>query len=152
MAQHIFQVDLVHSADELYTIRQKSNESLREYAGRFCYEYSRCAEANDKTALKAFTIGMHKCFFKYMMNANTWKTYSEVMMQAYNHAFTEVRTYQGNPHMVNHYQQVGNGSQVLPSEEILVIQTPSASSPASFSYSLSHQTYPSLGKGKDFYS
>ncbi|KAM1456499.1 hypothetical protein ACFX2I_033792 [Malus domestica] len=42
--------------------------------------------------------------------------------------------------MVNPYQQVGSGSQVLPSEEILAIQTPIASSPASFSYSLSHQT------------
>ncbi|KAM1849508.1 hypothetical protein ACFX14_013536 [Malus domestica] len=87
-----------------------------------------------------------------MINANTWKTYFEVMAQAYNHASTESRTYQGNPHMVNLYQQVGIGSQVLPSEEILVIQTPIASSPASFSYLLSHQTYLSLGKRKDFYS
>ncbi|KAM2983216.1 hypothetical protein FF2_009173 [Malus domestica] len=97
VAQRIFQADRVHSADELYTIHQKSNESLREYAGRFSYEYSRCAEANDKTVLKAFTVGMQECFFKYMMNANTWKTYSEVMMQAYNYTFVEVRTYQGNP-------------------------------------------------------
>ena len=74
------------------------------------------------------------------------------MAQAYNHASAEVRTYQGNPHMVNPYQQVGSGSQVLPSEEILAIQTPIASSPASFSYSLSHQTYLSLGKRKNFYS
>ncbi|KAM1830671.1 hypothetical protein ACFX13_020872 [Malus domestica] len=82
-----------------------------------------------------------------MINANTWKTYSEVMAQVYNHVFTEARTYQGNP-----YQQMGNGSQVLPSEEILAIQTPIASSPASFSYSLSHQTYLSLGKRNYFYS
>ncbi|KAM1285765.1 hypothetical protein ACFX2J_028295 [Malus domestica] len=87
-----------------------------------------------------------------MINANTWKTYSEVMAHAYNHASAEAKTYQGNPHMVNPYQQVGSGSQVLPSEEILAIQTPIVSSPASFSYSLSHQTYLSLGKRKDFYS
>ncbi|KAM1757205.1 hypothetical protein EV2_006613 [Malus domestica] len=80
IAQHIFQADRVHSANELFTIRQKSNEPLREYAGRFYYEYSNCAEADDKTALKVFTGDMHECFFKYMMNANTWKTYSEVMM------------------------------------------------------------------------
>ncbi|KAM1404696.1 hypothetical protein ACFX2I_013157 [Malus domestica] len=86
-----------------------------------------------------------------MINANTWKTYSEVMAHTYNHASAEAKTYQGNPHMVNPYQQVGSGSQVLPSEEILAIQTPIASSPASFSYSLSHQTYLSLGKRKDFY-
>ena len=73
-------------------------------------------------------------------------------MQYYNHVFAEVRTYQGNPHMVNLYQQMGSGSQVLLSDEILAIQTPTASSPASFSYSLSHQTYSSLGKRKDFYS
>ncbi|KAM2072226.1 hypothetical protein ACFX1T_040562 [Malus domestica] len=96
--------------------------------------------------------GLRYCFFKYMINANTWKTYSEVMAQPYNHAFAKARTYQGNPHMVNPYQQVGSGSQVLSSEEILAIQTPIASSFASFSYSLSHQTYLSLGKIKDFYS
>ncbi|KAM1091742.1 hypothetical protein FF1_019192 [Malus domestica] len=152
VSQHIFQTDHLHSADDLYTIRQKPDESLREYAGRFSHEYSRCAKADEKTALKAFTAGLHDCFFKYMINANTWKTYSEVMAQAYNHASTEARTYQGNPYLVNPYQQIGSGSQVLPSEEILAIQTPIASSPASFSYSLSHQTYMSLGKKKDFYS
>ncbi|KAM1135717.1 hypothetical protein TB1_033235 [Malus domestica] len=74
------------------------------------------------------------------------------MAHAYNHAFAKARTYQGNPHMVNPYQQMGSGSQVLPSEEILAIQTPIASSLASFNYSLSHQMYLSLGKRKDFYS
>ncbi|KAM2564894.1 hypothetical protein TB2_013142 [Malus domestica] len=66
-------------------------------AGRFSHEYSCCAEADDKTALKAFTAGLCDCFFKYMINANTWKTYSEVMAQAYNHASAEARTYQGKP-------------------------------------------------------
>ncbi|KAM1149834.1 hypothetical protein ACFX11_030323 [Malus domestica] len=152
VSQHIFQTDHFHSTDDLYTIHQKLDESLREYAGRFSHEYSRCAEADDKTTLKAFTADLHDCFFKYMINANTWKTYSEVMAQAYNHASAEAMTYQGNPHMVNPYQQMGSGSQVLPSEEILAIQTPIASSPTSFSSSLSHQTYLSLGKRKDFYS
>ncbi|KAM1747832.1 hypothetical protein ACFX12_008899 [Malus domestica] len=152
VSQHIFQTDHLHSADDLYIIRRKPDESLREYAGHFSHEYSCCAEANDKTALKAFTAGLHDCFFKYMINANTWKTYYEVMAQAYIHASAKVRTYQRNPHMVNPYQQKGSGSQVLPSEEILAIQTPIASSPASFSYLLSHQTYMSLSKRKDFYS
>ncbi|KAM1104445.1 hypothetical protein ACFX19_013015 [Malus domestica] len=70
------------------------------------------------------------------------------MAHAYNHVFAEARTNQRNPP----YQQMGNGSQVLLSEEILAIQTPIASSLVSFSYSLSHQTYLSLGKRKDFYS
>ncbi|KAM1333167.1 hypothetical protein EV1_009200 [Malus domestica] len=82
------------------------------YAGRFSHEYSRCAEADDKTALKAFTVGLRDCFFKYMINANTWKTYSEVMAQAYNHAPAEARTYQGKPLTATPYQQVGSGSQI----------------------------------------
>ncbi|KAM2527463.1 hypothetical protein TB1_024714 [Malus domestica] len=79
VSQHIFQIDCLHSADDLYIIRQKPNESLQEYAGHFSHEYSYCAEADDKTALKAFTAGLRDCFFKYMINANTLKTYSEVM-------------------------------------------------------------------------
>ncbi|KAM2160434.1 hypothetical protein ACFXTH_043562 [Malus domestica] len=71
VSQHIFQTDRLHSADDLYTIRQKPDESLRIYAGHFSHEYSRCAEADDKTALKAFTASLHDCFFKYMINANT---------------------------------------------------------------------------------
>ncbi|KAM0980058.1 hypothetical protein ACFX2C_015819 [Malus domestica] len=72
VSQHNFQTDRLHSTDDLYTIHQKSDESLQEYAGRFSHEYSRCTEADDKTALKAFTAGLHDCFFKYMINANTW--------------------------------------------------------------------------------
>ncbi|KAM1389814.1 hypothetical protein ACFX13_018140 [Malus domestica] len=79
VSQHIFQTDRLHSTDDLYTIHQKSDESLRMYASRFSYEYFRCAEADDKTTLKAFMAGLRDCFFKYMINANTWKTYSEMM-------------------------------------------------------------------------
>ncbi|KAM1126125.1 hypothetical protein ACFX2B_040842 [Malus domestica] len=43
VSQHIFQTNRLHSADDLYTIRQKLDESLREYASRFSHEYSRCA-------------------------------------------------------------------------------------------------------------
>ncbi|KAM2867608.1 hypothetical protein COP2_023508 [Malus domestica] len=97
VSQHNFQTDCLHFADDLYTIRQKLDESLRMYVGRFSHEYSLCAKADDKTALKAFTAGLRDCFFKYMINANTWKTYSKVMVQAYNHASAEARTYQGKP-------------------------------------------------------
>ncbi|KAM1474908.1 hypothetical protein ACFX2I_030866 [Malus domestica] len=71
VSQHIFQTDRLHSVGDLYTICQKPDESLREYAGHFSHEYSCCVEAYDKTALKAFTAGLHDCFFKYMINANT---------------------------------------------------------------------------------
>ncbi|KAM2322264.1 hypothetical protein ACFXTH_018952 [Malus domestica] len=77
VSQHIFQTDRLHPANDLYTIRQKPDESLRMYAGRFSHEYSRCAEADDKTAFKAFTAGLRDCFFKCIINANTWKNYSE---------------------------------------------------------------------------
>ncbi|KAM1119780.1 hypothetical protein ACFX2B_043322 [Malus domestica] len=102
---------------DLYTIRQKPDESLREYSGRFSPEYSRCAEVDDKTALKAFTTSLRDCFFKYTINANTWKTYSEVMAQAYNHASAEAMTYQGKPPTTTPYQQVGSGSQIQPNEK-----------------------------------
>ncbi|KAM2916817.1 hypothetical protein FF1_045689 [Malus domestica] len=108
--QHIFQTNHLHSADDLYTIRQKPDESLRMYAGRFSHENSCCAKANDKTALKTFTTGLRDCFFKYIINVNTWKTYSEVMVQAYNHASAEARTYQEKPPTTIPYQQVGSGS------------------------------------------
>ncbi|XP_068309663.1 uncharacterized protein [Pyrus communis] len=85
-SQHIFQIDRLHYVHDLYTICQNLDELLRKYAGRFSHEYSRCAEADDKTALKVFMVGLHDCFFKYMINANTWKTYSEVMTYAYNYA------------------------------------------------------------------
>ncbi|KAM1481050.1 hypothetical protein ACFX2I_028126 [Malus domestica] len=78
------------------------------YAGRFSHEYSRCAEADDKTTLKAFTAGLRGCFFKYMINANTWKTYYEVMSHAYNHASVEARTYQEKTPRTIPYQQAIN--------------------------------------------
>ncbi|KAM2606355.1 hypothetical protein TB2_035046 [Malus domestica] len=151
VSQHIFQTDRLHYADDLYTIRQKPNKSLRMYAGRFSHEYSCCAEADDKTTLQAFTAGLHDCFFKYMINANIWKIYSEVMAQAYNHAFIEAMTYQGNPPTATPYQQVGSGSQIQPNEKTSTFQTAAVPSPALINTSPSQQTYQPQGKRKDFY-
>ncbi|KAM1350238.1 hypothetical protein ACFX2F_004213 [Malus domestica] len=86
------------------------------YAGCFSYEYSSYVEADDKIALKAFMAGLRDCFFKYMSNANSWKTYSEVMTHAYNHASTEAKTYQEIPPTTIPYQQVGSGNQTHPNE------------------------------------
>ncbi|KAM1083784.1 hypothetical protein ACFX19_022540 [Malus domestica] len=122
VSQHIFQTDRLHSTDDLYTIRQKPDESLHMYASRFSHKYSRCAKADDKTALKAFTVGLRDCFFKYMINANTWKIYFEVMAHAYNHASAEARTYQGKPLISTPYQQVRSGSQIQPNEKTLTFQ------------------------------
>ncbi|KAM2006115.1 hypothetical protein ACFX15_001211 [Malus domestica] len=149
--QHIFQTDRLHFADDLYTIRQKPDESLREYAGRFSNEYSRCVEADDKTALKAFTVGLRDCFFKYMINANTWKTYSKVMAQAYNHASAEARTYQGKPPTTTPYQQVGSGSQIQPNEKTSTFQTVAMPPPTLLNTLPSQHTYQSQGKRKDFH-
>ncbi|KAM1029935.1 hypothetical protein ACFX2C_033890 [Malus domestica] len=151
VSQHIFQIGRLHSADDLYTIRQKPDESLREYAGHFNHEYSRCAEADDKTALKAFTGGLRDCFFKYMINANTWKTYSKVMAQAYNHAFTEAMTYQGKPPTTTPYQQVGSGSQIQPNENTSTFQTATVPPPTLLNTFPSQQTYQSQGKRKNFH-
>ncbi|KAM1100032.1 hypothetical protein ACFX15_006313 [Malus domestica] len=151
VSQHIFQTDRLHSADDLYTIRQKPDESLREYAGRFSHEYSRCAEADDKTALKAFTAGLRDCFFKYMINANTWKTYSEVMAHAYNHASAEAMTYQGKPPITTPYQQVGSGSQIQPNEKTSNFQMAVVPPSALLNTLPSQHTYQSQGKRKDFH-
>ncbi|KAM2123623.1 hypothetical protein ACFX1Q_021134 [Malus domestica] len=149
VSQHIFQTDRLHSADDLYTIRQKPDESLRMYAGRFSHEYSRCAEADDKTALKAFTAGLRDCFFKYMINANTWKTYSEVMAQAYNHASAEAKTYQEKPPTTILYQQVGGGSQTHLNENTSTSQTAVAPPHALHNASPNQQTYQFQGKRND---
>ncbi|KAM2268549.1 hypothetical protein ACFX1S_046663 [Malus domestica] len=151
VSQHIFQTDRLHSADDLYTIRQKPDESLCMYASRFSHEYSRCAEANKKTTLKAFMAGLRDCFFKYMINANTWKTYSEVMAQAYNHASAEARTYQGKPPTTTPYQQVRSGSQIQPNEKTSTFQTAAVPPPALLNTLSSQQTYQSQGKRKDFH-
>ena len=104
-----------------------------------------------KTALKAFTVGLRDCFFKYMINANTWKTYSEVMAQAYNHASAEAKTYQGKPPTTTPYQQLGSGSQVQPDEKTVTFQTAATPPPAPPNASTSQQTYQSQGKRKDFH-
>ncbi|KAM1009239.1 hypothetical protein ACFX2C_044868 [Malus domestica] len=121
------------------------------YAGRFSHEYSRCAEADDKTALKAFTAGLRDCFFKYMINANTWKTYSEVMAQAYNHASAEAKTYQEKPPTTILYQQVGGGSQTHLNEKTSTFQTAVAPPHALHNASPNQQTYQFQGKRKDFH-
>ncbi|KAM2352549.1 hypothetical protein ACFXTH_007213 [Malus domestica] len=151
VSQHIFQTDRLHFADDLYTIRQKPDESLRMYVGRFSHEYSRCAEADDKTALKAFTAGLRDCFFKYMINANTWKTYSEVMAQAYNHASAKAKTYQEKPPTTILYQQVGGGSQTHLNEKTSTFQTAVAPPHALHNASPNQQTYQFQGKRKDFH-
>ncbi|KAM2740917.1 hypothetical protein EV2_029553 [Malus domestica] len=151
VSQHIFQTDHLHPADDLYTIRKKPDESLREYAGRFNHEYSRYAKADDKTTLKAFTASLRDCFFKYMINANTWNTYSEVMAQAYNHTSAEARIYQGKPPITTLYQQVGSGSQIQPNEKTSTFQTAAVPPPALLNTLPSQQTYQSQGKRKDFH-
>ncbi|KAM2371855.1 hypothetical protein ACFX1X_046650 [Malus domestica] len=151
VSQHIFQTDRLHSADDLYTIRQKLDESLRMYAGRFSHEYSRCAEADNKTALKAFKVGLHDCFFKYMINANTWKTYSEVMTHAYNHASVEAKTYQEKPPTTIPYQQMGSGSQTHSNKKASTFQTAAVPPPALLNTFPSQQTYQSQGKRKDLH-
>ncbi|KAM2016118.1 hypothetical protein EV2_047444 [Malus domestica] len=150
VSQHIFQTDRLHYADDLYTIPQKPDESLRMYAGRFSHEYSRCTEVDDKTALKAFTASLRDYFFKYMINTNTWKTYSEVMSHAYNHVSAEARTYQGKPLTATPYQQVGSGSQIQPNENTSTFQMAVVPSPALLNTSLSQQTYQPQVKMKDF--
>ncbi|KAM1524372.1 hypothetical protein ACFX10_008981 [Malus domestica] len=121
------------------------------YVGRFNHEYSRCAEADDKTALKAFTASLRACFFKYTINANTWKTYSEVMAQAYNHASAKAMTYQEKPPTTIPYQQVRSASQTHPNEKTSTFQTAAVPPPTLLNTLPSQQTYQSQGKMKYFH-
>ncbi|KAM2747000.1 hypothetical protein PS2_022527 [Malus domestica] len=145
VSQHIFQTDRLHSTDDLYTIHQKLDESLREYAGHFSHECSRYTKADDKTAFKAFMAGLRDCFFKYIINANTWKTYFEVMAQAYNHAPPRQGHIKENP------PQVRSGSQIQPNEKTSTFQTTVVPPPALLNTLPSQQTYQSQGKMKDFH-
>ncbi|KAM3005357.1 hypothetical protein FF2_035491 [Malus domestica] len=85
------------------------------YDGRFSHEYSCYAEADDKTAIKAFT--------------------------AYNHASAEAKTYQGKPPTATPYQQVGGGSQIQPNEKTSTFQTAAVPPSALLNTSPSQQTY-----------
>ncbi|XP_034203617.1 uncharacterized protein LOC117618105 [Prunus dulcis] len=61
LSHFMIQTDRLYSADDLYTIRQREDEPLREYAARFSHEYS----------------------------SSNWRTYDELMKQAAVHAKAE---------------------------------------------------------------
>ncbi|CAL9020967.1 unnamed protein product, partial [Prunus brigantina] len=50
----MIQTDRLYSAKDLYTIQQRDDEPLREYAARFNNEYSRCPKMDDRTAFSDF--------------------------------------------------------------------------------------------------
>ncbi|XP_020421423.1 uncharacterized protein LOC109949724 [Prunus persica] len=85
----IIQTDRLYSADDLYTIRQREDEPLREYAARFSHEYLRCPETDDKAAYGAFKSGLRSSHFRYLVHSSNWRTYDELMKQAAIHAKAE---------------------------------------------------------------
>ncbi|KAM1255883.1 hypothetical protein ACFX2G_030670 [Malus domestica] len=86
-----------------------------------------------------------------MINANTWKTYYEVMAHAYNHGSVEAMTYQGKPPTATPYQQVGSESQIQPNKKTSTFQTAAVPPPALLNTLPSQQTYQSQSKRKDFH-
>lgn len=80
------QTDRLYSADDLYTIQQRDDEPLREYAARFSNEYSRCPKMDDRMAFSAFRSGIRLSQFRYLVHSNNWTTYSELMKHASIHA------------------------------------------------------------------
>ncbi|XP_034197018.1 uncharacterized protein LOC117612439 [Prunus dulcis] len=82
-------MDRLYSADDLYTIRQREDEPLREYAARFSHEYSRCPETDDKAAYGAFKSGLRSSHFRYLVHSSNWRTYDELMKHAAVHAKAE---------------------------------------------------------------
>ncbi|XP_021812974.1 uncharacterized protein LOC110755955 [Prunus avium] len=85
----MIQTDRLYSADDLYTIRQRDNEPLREYAARFSHEYSRCPDTDDRAAYGAFKSGLRSSHFRYLVHSSNWRTYDELMKQAAIHAKAE---------------------------------------------------------------
>ncbi|CAL9000859.1 unnamed protein product [Prunus brigantina] len=85
----MIQTDRLYSADDLYTIRQREDEPLREYAARFNHEYSRCPETDDRAAYGAFKSGLRSSHFWYLVHSSNWRTYDELMKQAAVHAKAE---------------------------------------------------------------
>ena len=85
----MIQTDRLYSADDLYTIRQREDEPLREYAARFSHEYSRCPETDDRAAYGAFKSGLRSSHFRYLVHSSNWRTYDELMKQAAVHAKAE---------------------------------------------------------------
>ncbi|CAL2242453.1 unnamed protein product [Prunus armeniaca] len=85
----MIQTDCLYSADDLYTIRQREYEPLREYTARFNHEYSRCLETDDRAAYGAFKSGLRSFHFRYLVHSNNWRTYDELMKQAAIHAKAE---------------------------------------------------------------
>ncbi|CAL8150706.1 unnamed protein product [Prunus armeniaca] len=66
----MIQIDRLYSADDLYMIRQREDEPLREYAARFSHEYSRCPETDDRVAYDAFKSGLRSSHFRYLVHNN----------------------------------------------------------------------------------
>ncbi|CAL8174531.1 unnamed protein product [Prunus armeniaca] len=81
--------DRLYSTDDLYTVRQRGDESLREYVVRFSHEYLRCPETDDKAAYGAFKSGLRSSHFWYLVHSSNWHTYDELMKQAAVHAKAE---------------------------------------------------------------
>ncbi|CAL8094753.1 unnamed protein product [Prunus armeniaca] len=68
--------------DDLYTIRQRDDEPLREYTAWFSHEYSQCLKIDDRAAFNAFKSGLRSSHFRYMVHSSNWHTYDELMKQA----------------------------------------------------------------------
>ncbi|CAL8084630.1 unnamed protein product [Prunus armeniaca] len=60
----------LYSADDLYTIRHREDEPLREYVAHFSHEYSRCPEIDDRAAYGAFKSGLRSSHFRYLVHSS----------------------------------------------------------------------------------
>ncbi|CAL8152250.1 unnamed protein product [Prunus armeniaca] len=103
----MIQTDRLYSADDLYTIRQRKDEPLREFAARFSHEYSRCPETDGRAAYIAFKSGLQSSHFQYLVHSSNWRTYDELMKQAAIHAKAEY--FNSKPERLTSLQQGTSG-------------------------------------------
>ncbi|CAL9016086.1 unnamed protein product [Prunus brigantina] len=72
----------LYTANDLSAVRQKTNESLRDYITRFNNEYARCEGCDEATAHNALMGGLQGGDFFFHLTRNPPETYKDLLREA----------------------------------------------------------------------
>ncbi|XP_062028447.1 uncharacterized protein LOC133744335 [Rosa rugosa] len=98
LSRFILMTDGYHNSNQLFSINQGIDESLKSYVTRWRTATSRCRDLDKTMALAAFKQALHKASFLYHLNCNCPNaTYNYVMNEAVLHAQAEYNTYGATP-------------------------------------------------------